>query len=320
MANFALEERGCGCEGDGSPGFELDKGALKESGRVLLGDWTAPLIEQLSEGVAALAQATSIAPVQQGRVVAIRQTDTSRLFSSFKSGFYHSRYDDLQNRERFLKQLVRRHHTYEPIRGETVLFLFVGVSKSVYDGLSMFVSGRPTRIIGGSNHSVPWGVEVPKGVSDPAAFAAPFLEDMARIAQLFGEEKLSEADKEEMRVLRAKLPACTLMAPFILEFSEEALVTKVFVQRLWERGVEGRDTADVVRDMWMCCRSLDRGKFETLRDYHGSHTVIWEDGMRALRDSATTADRFIEWLEEEKEAAGGSAYEVVMRAFDRLGG
>ena len=78
------------------------------------------------------------------------------------------------------------------------------------------------------------------------------------------------------------------MPPFLLEFSEEALVKNVFKQRLWEQGAQERSTFDVVKDMWDCCLALDEEKFNLLLDYHGPHTVAWEEAMRSLRDQNIT--------------------------------
>ncbi|WP_207732336.1 hypothetical protein [Heliobacterium chlorum] len=74
-------------------------------------------------------------PIQHGLVIALRATDKGRKSSAFASALYLGKYDDMGNTDRFLNGMVKAGHSYEPIRGETVTFLFIGVSKTVYDHL-----------------------------------------------------------------------------------------------------------------------------------------------------------------------------------------
>lgn len=306
--------------------FALDRSQLDASGRVVRGEWTASWLDQVEGFLDQIARETGRAPVQRGRVVAVRQTDRNRLFSAFKTSLYHSRYYDMLNGDRFFNSLLPDHNTYEPFRGETILFLYLYVGKNVYDGLSMFTYGRTARIIGGSRHSVPWGVEVAPDIANREAFVQRHMQSLSRLAHLDGlGDARSDAESAELEALRCELPVCYCMAPFLLEFSEEALMTKVFKQRLWEGQNAKRDTGIVAADMWECCLALDRPKFEAFYDYNGPHTVFWEDSMRLLRDGGAgfaEFDAVLNGVARELEEQSGnkpvSAYDVLMGYFGRM--
>lgn len=271
-------------------GFSIDKAQLTSQGRVVLGEWIESDLDSLSQSIHSLGQRTGCEPVQKGRVIVLRQTDCGDYFSAFKAALYHGKYDDMQNTERFLKRIVPSHHSYEAIRGESILFLYLGVGKLVYDALTMFTYGRHTRIAGGMRHSKPWGIEVPPDVVDRDSFIERNMDRVRRVAC-----STSSSDFGRWEAL-FELPSCYVMAPFVLEFSEEALVKKVFKQRLWEEGVGNRPAAMVLRDMWECCLEVDRKKFSTLYEYNGSHIEDWEECMRTLRDSRAPAHELLNYL------------------------
>lgn len=222
--------------------------------------------------------------VQHGRIVALRATDESRLSSAFKASLYLGKYNDMANRDRFSKSMVSAGHSYEPIRGEHVLFLFIGIGKPVYDHLVTYTVGRPTRIAGGQRANVPWGFELPVEAKNKDEYE----EELERIRTVI---RLAKQDRaEQMQAARAKLPVGYIMPPFLMEFSEEALIKNVFRQRLFEKGAQGA-TVEVASDMLECCLLVDRPKWETLIDYHGPHIAQWEKAMRTLRkDGSTFAD------------------------------
>ncbi|MBX5437531.1 MAG: hypothetical protein IRZ33_10000 [Alicyclobacillaceae bacterium] len=222
--------------------------------------------------------------VQHGRVVALRATDQERLSSAFKASLYLGKYNDMANRERFLKSMVAAGHSYEPIRGELILFLFIGVAKPVYDHLVTYTVGRPTRIAGGQRANVPWGFELPVEAKNPDEYE----EELERIRAVIRLAKLERS--EQMQAARAKLPVGYVMPPFLLEFSEEALIKSVFPQRLFQRGAQGA-TVEVVSDMLEACLAMDREKWEFLVEYHGPHVEQWHKAMRTLRkDRLSLAD------------------------------
>lgn len=221
---------------------------------------------------------------QHGRVVALRATDESRLSSAFKASLYLGKYNDMANRQRFLRSMVAAGHSYEPVRGETVLFLFIGIGKPVYDHLVTYTVGRPTRIAGGQRANVPWGFELPVEAKHPGEYE----EELERIRTVI---RLAKHDKaEQMQAARAKLPVGYIMPPFLMEFSEETLIKAVFRQRLFEKGAQGA-TVEVASDMLACCLQIDPEKWTFLIDYHGPHLAQWEKAMRTLRkDELTMAD------------------------------
>lgn len=221
---------------------------------------------------------------QHGRVVALRGTDESRLSSAFKASLYLGKYRDMANTERFLHSMVTAGHSYEPIRGESVLFLFLGVGKPVYDHMVTYTVGRPTRIAGGQRANVPWGFELPVEAKN----AEEYQEELERIRNVI---RLAKQDRvEQMQAARAKLPVGYIMPPWLMEFSEEALIKTVFRQRLFEKGAQGA-TVEIVADMLQACLGIDEVKWNFLIDYHGPHIEQWEKAMRTLRkEQHTLAD------------------------------
>lgn len=249
---------------------------------------------------------------QHGRVLALRASDESRLSSAFKASLYLGKYKDMANTERFMKSMVSAGHSYEPIRGETVLFLFIGIGKPVYDHLVTYTVGRPTRIAGGQRANVPWGFELPVEAKNPNEYE----EELERIRTVI---RLAKQDRaEQMQAARAKLPVGYIMPPFLMEFSEEALIKSVFRQRLFEKGAQGA-TVEVASDMLNCCLAIDREKWEVLIDYHGPHIAQWEKAMRTLRkdrltfsDLATLAGVSIE------EAMTTNLYDLLIATVGKL--
>jgi hypothetical protein len=249
---------------------------------------------------------------QSGRVVALRSTDESRLSSAFKASLYLGKYGDMANTNRFLKNMVAAGHSYEPIRGETVLFLFLGVGKSIYDHFVTYTVGRPTRIAGGQRANVPWGFEIPVEAKNKEEYE----EELERIRTVI---RLAKQDRaEQMQAARAKLPVGYIMPPFLMEFSEEALIKTVFRQRLFEKGAQGA-TVDIATDMLNACLSIDREKWEFLIDYHGPHTDQWTKAMRTLRKERYTLRNLAEQAGvSEAEALDTDLYELLLKTIGKL--
>lgn len=268
--------------------FKLDRDQLTQNNRTILGGWVEEDLKKLERSLTILSHRIPDSKiVQHGRVVAIRATDVERLYSAFKSALYLGKYDDMDNTERFLTKMVKSHHSYEPIRGENILFLFIGVGKPVYDHLVTYTVGRPTRIAGGQRANLPWGIEVPVEMKDREGYIARNMERVKHVINLVGKGEEKPEIKEQLQAARSELPVGYIMPPFLLEFSEEALIKNVFRQRLWEQGAQGA-TIDVVNDMWNCVLQIDEEKWRFLEDYHGRDTVRWEKVMRTLRDKNLT--------------------------------
>lgn len=253
-----------------------------------------------------------IAVHQHGRVVALRATDESRLSSAFKASLYLGKYKDMANTNRFLQNMVAAGHSYEPIRGENILFLFIGVGKPVYDHLVTYTVGRPTRIAGGQRANIPWGFELPVEAKNPEEY----VEELERIRTVI---RLAKQDRvEQMQAARAKLPVGYIMPPFLMEFTEEALIKTVFRQRLFEKGAQGA-TVDVVSDMLGTCLLMDEQKWTTLIDYHGPHVAQWEKAMRTLRkEDYTLADIANQLGIDAQEALTMNLYEMLIQTVGKL--
>ncbi|MCL6452324.1 MAG: hypothetical protein K6T78_01710 [Alicyclobacillus sp.] len=249
---------------------------------------------------------------QHGRVVALRGTDQHRLSSAFKASLYLGKYRDMANTDRFLHSMVSAGHSYEPIRGETVLFLYLGVGKTVYDHLVTYTVGRPTRIAGGQRANVPWGFELPVEAKNPEEYEEE-LERIRNVIRLAKQERV-----EQMQAARAKLPVGYIMPPFLMEFSEEALIKTVFRQRLFEKGAQGA-TVEVVADMMQACLALDPVKWNFLIDYHGPHLQQWEKAMRTLRKERYTVRQLAELAGVDPRAALDlDLYQLLMETLGKL--
>lgn len=224
-------------------------------------------------------------PIQHGRVVALRITDVGRLSSAFKAATYLGKYDDMANVSRFLTKMIAAGHSYEPIRGETVLFLYLGVGKPNYDHIITYSVGRTTRIAGGQRANLPWGFEVATETKDRERHLTNGTRAVREVIEVVkGLDE--ETDKEQMQAERNQLPVGFIMPPFLFEFSEEALV-HIFTQRLWEPGAQGA-TVELVMDMWNCVHEFDPEKWDQIFEYHGPHTQRWAKAMRTLRDKGNS--------------------------------
>ncbi|MCW2279289.1 FAD-dependent thymidylate synthase [Heliophilum fasciatum] len=233
-------------------------------------------------------------PVQKGRVIALRQTDRGRLSSAFASALYLGKYSDMDNTERFLKGMVQAGHSYEPIRGESISFLYIGVSKPAYDHLITYTL-RNRRIAGGLRANKPWGYVIPKEARNKEAYKAMMESQLAQC-----EELTCQADtKEQLQAIRSLYPTGVILPPFMFDFSEEALVKNVFQQRLWEPGAQG-ETKEIVQNMFEAVRELDPEKWDFLREYHGEHMTAHKRAMRKLREQRPSLGELV-----NKEKAQG---------------
>ncbi|MBC9786487.1 FAD-dependent thymidylate synthase [Heliobacterium chlorum] len=225
-------------------------------------------------------------PIQHGRVIALRSTDKAGQSSAFASALYLGKYDDMGNTNRFLNGMVKAGHSYEPIRGETVTFLYIGVSKTAYDHLITYTI-RNRRIAGGFRANKPWGLVVPNEAKDPWIYHRMMEEQLARCERL-----RKEHPEESLQAIRSLYPMGVMMPPFMLDFSEEALVKNVFKQRIWERGAQG-ETRDIVNSMFEAVSALDPQKWDTLREYHGLHIEGHNRAMRKLREQRPTLRQLV---------------------------
>ncbi|GLF99993.1 hypothetical protein Alches_00330 [Alicyclobacillus hesperidum subsp. aegles] len=295
--------------------FTLDRSAILEHPRLRFLTDLVPIHEHLDNiekfiRICYEEQGWHVA--QAGRIVALRATDEDRLSSAFKASLYLGKYNDMANTQRFLRSMVAAGHSYEPIRGETVLFLAIGVGKSVYDHLVTYTVGRPTRIAGGQRANVPWGFELPVEAKNPDEYE----EELERIRHVIRLAKQERA--EQLQAARAKLPVGYIMPPFLLEFSEEALIKTVFRQRLFEKGAQGA-TVDVVSDMLNACIAIDEEKWKFLIDYHGPHLQQWEKAMRTLRKDGLTIRDIAERLGVSlDEALDRNLYEMLIETVGKL--
>lgn len=285
--------------------FVLNKLDLFRTGRVQFVAQdvydTVKALEDLEKFINLCYTTEGFSAIQSGRVIALRATDANRLSSAFKAAIYLGKYNNMDNVNRFLNNMVKAGHSYEPIRGESVLFLFIGVGKPVYDHMITYSVGRTSRIAGGQRANIPWGFEAPSEMKgDGEDFMTAGLEAVERVARM---KKGQDEDiaKQQMQAARSLLPVGYIMPPFLMEFSEEALIKNVFTQRIFEKGAQGA-TVDVVKDMWNIMKQIDSEKWETLYEYHGPHIGAWKKAMRTLRDKELTFGDLLQMAIEEGHA------------------
>lgn len=283
-------------------GFVLNRDSILKNERTSFIDGVVDIhgyLDDLEKFINICFEETGLKPLQSGRVVALRATDRDRLVSAFKSAIYLGKYNNMDNVTRFLTKMVSAGHSYEPIRGESVLFLYIGVGKPVYDHLITYSVGRTTRIAGGQRANLPWGYEVPfeaKNVEMDIMMKTG-IEQVHMVANMTkGLDE--EVSKQQIQVARSLLPVGYIMPPFLLEFSEEALIKNVFTQRIFERGAQGA-TVEVVKDMWNLVMMIDEEKWSHLYDHHGPHTFGWEKAMRTIRDKNLTVADLIDLAQEK---------------------
>jgi hypothetical protein len=282
--------------------FVMDRQSILENERTRFIDDVIDIqgfLDNIEKFINICYQETGYEPLQSGRVIALRATDIERLSSAFKSAIYLGKYDNMDNTSRFLRKMVAAGHSYEPIRGESILFLFVGVGKPVYDHLTTYSVGRTTRIAGGQRANLPWGFEVPFETKDvEGAFDRniPRIKEVARLAGMIKED--APEQKEMMQAARSELPVGYIMPPFVLEFSEEALIKNIFAQRIFEPGAQGA-TVEVVKSMWELVTLIDAEKWKTLYDHHGPHISAWERSMRAIRDKNLSLGGLLDLAQEK---------------------
>ncbi len=274
--------------------FSIDKQSILEHERTHFLTDLIPIeenLEQLEKFINLCFSEQGEQVVQSGRVIALRSTDKNRLSSAFKAGIYLGNYHDLGNPERFLTKMVKAGHSYEPIRGESILFLFVGVGKPVYDHLITYSVGRTTRIAGGQRANLPWGYEVPVEARNREIYIEMNIPRIREVVEFIHKSEDNPVP-EQIQAMRSSLPVGYIMPPFLMEFSEEALIKSVFTQRLFEKGAQGA-TVDVANDMWNAVLQLDQEKWSTLYDYHGPHMVGWKKAMRTLRDKQYSIEEVV---------------------------
>ena len=233
--------------------FKLDTAQILREG-VHLTPAALAALPAIEKAVNDCFTATGQTPVQRGRVIALRQTDAGGLSSAFSAALYLAKYDDAANTDR-LRRMVDAGHSFEPLRGESISFLFVGVGKPTYDHLVTYTI-RQRRVCGGMRANPPWGYTVPHEAKDKLRIAQEMALAVERYTALV-------SDGEQPQAARSILPAGIILPPFQLDFSEEALSKNIFKQRVWEPGAQG-ETKEIVSDMLECCKALNPEKWGML--------------------------------------------------------
>jgi hypothetical protein len=147
--------------------FKLDAAQISGGKGVHLTSYALAPLPAIEQAVNDCFVMTGEKPVQRGRVIALRHTDKGGLSSAFSASLYMGKYGDAANRVR-LEKMLDAGHSFEPLRGESVSFLFVGVGKPTYDHLVTYTI-RQRRVCGGMRANAPWGFVVPHEAKNPDA-------------------------------------------------------------------------------------------------------------------------------------------------------
>lgn len=207
-------------------------------------------------------------PIQHGRVIALRHTDRQGLSSAFSSSLYMGKYDDANNVNR-LYNIIESGHSFDALRGESISFLFIGVSKVAYDHLVSYTV-RNRRICGGMRANAPWGFVIPTEAQDKNIY----IKNMKMYMDIY---MTAIKQGETTQAARALLPASFVFPPFQIDFNEEALAKHVFKQRIWQAGAQG-ETKNVVFSMYQCCKTINPDKWQILeksmKEPHMNHRIM----------------------------------------------
>lgn len=297
--------------------FKLDINQIIKNEHVYLNDSRLDDIYKIERAINDVYVSNGWKVIQKGRVIALRGTDEGRLSSAFTSALYLGKYDDMTNTSRFLTSMVRAGHSYEPIRGESVKFLFIGVSKPCYDHLITYTI-RNQRVAGGLRANEPWGFVVPYEAKNKVLYAEIMKVQIERVLDEVRKQEGQPA--EQLQALRSLYPTGVILPPFVFDFSEEALIKNVFTQRVYEKGTQG-ETAHVVSEMLEAVRELDPEKWVFLEEYHGQHVVGHNRAMMTLRQRRPKFKDLLAQNGESltlEEVAGLDVYDLLMSTVGKL--
>ncbi|QGG47678.1 hypothetical protein [Heliorestis convoluta] len=300
--------------------FMIDIEALTKNSNVHLNQERIDDIKNIEKFINENYVAEGYRPVQSGRVIVLRNTDKGRKSSAFASALYLGKYDDMNNTDRFLKGMVRAGHSYEPIRGETISFLYICVGKPTYDHLITYTI-RNRRVAGGLRANKPWGFVIPEEAKDKQVYRRLMESQLACCEALVqGAEREKDEGKraEQLQAVRSLYPTGVIVPPFMLDFSEEALAKHIFKQRIWEKGAQG-ETVEIVQDMYDALYQLDPEKWSCIKEYHGPHIVSHNRAMQKLREQRPKLGQLLKQIKNDQtDVYDLDVYELLMTTVGRL--
>lgn len=217
----------------------------------------------------------------------VRYSDPLRLNLARNAAIYLGK-EDKDNIRRPLN-ILRMGHTLEIFRGESVEFLFNGVSKEVYDHLTTYTT-RNMRVTCGNRAKLSNGWVMPSDKMKLPSFVGTMVQEIHKLY-------LEVGRNESPQVARSAMPCGATMNEFVIQFNFATLIQAVFPQRIWTHGAQG-NTRIVVQRMYELLLEEDKELWETVEECYGAKMQSWMQAYRKLR-KMERGDIIIEGIIEE---------------------
>ena len=217
----------------------------------------------------------------------VRYSDPLRLNLARNAAIYLGK-EDKDNIRRPLN-ILRMGHTLEIFRGESVEFLFNGVSKEVYDHLTTYTT-RNMRVTCGNRAKLSNGWVMPSDKMKLPSFVGTVIQEVHKWYHEL-------ANTESPQVARSAMPCGATMNEFVIQFNFATLMQAVFPQRIWTHGAQG-NTRIVVQRMYELLLEEDKELWETVEECYGAKMQAWMQAYRKLR-KMERGDIIIEGIIEE---------------------
>lgn len=171
--------------------------------------------------------------------------------------------------------VIRQGHVPEIFRGELAEFLFVDVSKEVYDHIVTYTT-RNMRVAGGNRALT----------SDDFTIPSDKMKSTAHVEIAIGNSMLEYRDLlekgETPQVARSAMPVAAKMNPFVYQFNFLTLMQSLFNQRIFQKGAQG-NTVKVVKGMWELVHAQDPELWDTAYEYFGLPSREWRNAGEKLK-------------------------------------
>jgi hypothetical protein len=206
-------------------------------------------------------------------IIMTRYSDPHRLNLARNAAIYLGK-DDIDNVRRPLS-IIRKGHVPEIFRGESVEFIFIDVSKEVYDHIITYTT-RNMRVAGGNRALTSDDYVMPSDkMKDPERVRANIENSMDNY-------KNNLKNGETPQVARSAMPVNAKMNRFAYQFNFLTLGQSIFNQRIWDKGAQG-NTVKVVEGMFKLCEYIDKELWDTFYEYYGTPMLEWKHARHSLK-------------------------------------
>jgi len=226
------------------------------------------------------------------RIVLRRYSDPHRENMAFNAAKYLGKptppFENKADEDAYYRRplnIIRAGHVPEVLRGEMAEFLFIDVSKEVYDHLITYTT-RNMRVAGGNRALTSDDFTMPSDkMKNPALVGDAISDSMSNY------QALLEAG-ETPQVARSAMPVNAKLNDFVYQFNFVTLGKYLFAQRIWEKGAQG-NTVKVVRGMWELVHHVDPELWDTIYKWWGLPAIQWTEVRRKLDKWKLTVDQLI---------------------------